>query len=156
MRKLLPYKNVQWTLKHIRYQVNDSLQYCEKYFYGLDTPDKLWNRIKPLLTYRADPPGLELLQSVPTLMDPRKNWHKLAGAGDCDCFTILTLSILTVNPVYNNVEKYAVLVGNNAEEPSHIYTALKYRGKMLTIDFTNPALNVERPYIYRQYVPYNP
>jgi hypothetical protein len=135
--------------------VIDSLPYTNQHFYGLDTPYKLFNRVKPLLTYRKDPEGLELLQSVPSLMDPKKNWHKIAGAGDCDCFTLLTLAILSVNPVYNHVDKFAVLVGNNADEPSHIYSAVKWHGKLVHIDFTNPAINIERPYLYRQYVPFN-
>lgn len=155
MRKLLPYKDTQWTLKHLKTQVIDSLPYCNRVFYGLNTPEQLWKRVKPLLTYRADPQGLELLQTAQTLLSPYKNYHGIAGAGDCDCFTILTLAILTVNPAYNYVDKFAVLVGNNAEEPSHIYTALNYNGRMVAIDFTNPALNIERPYLYRQYVKFN-
>lgn len=155
MRKLLPYKGTAYTLQNMYGQILDSLPYCRRNFSGLDTPGKLWDHIKPRLTYVPDPHGLELLQSVQTLMNPATNWHRIAGAGDCDCFTLLTLAVLTVNPVYKSVDKFAVLVGNNPDEPSHIYSALKWRGRLIAIDFTNPALNWERPYKFRQYIPFN-
>jgi len=153
MRKSLPYKGVEYTLNQMRYQIRDSLPYCRQHFSGLNTPQQMWNRLKPLVRYVQDPPNVELLQSVPTMMNRRTNWHRIAGAGDCDCFTILVLSTLKANPVYNSVDKFAVLVGNTWDEPTHIYAAVKWKGRLIAIDLTNPALNVERPYKFRQYVP---
>jgi len=151
MRKLFPYKGVEFTLEKMKIQIADSLPYCYQHFNNLKTPEQVWNAIKPKIKYISDPPGLELLQTVPTLLDAKKNWHKIPGAGDCDCFTIFALSVLYVNKYVN---KYAVLVGNNINEPSHIYAGVKYKGRFIALDFTNPAINIERPYKYRQILPF--
>jgi hypothetical protein len=106
------------------------------------TPEQLFIFLKSIFNYTSDPRGVELLQSVPTLM--QRN-----GKGDCDCGTILTLAssyYLGFGPLYVS------LVGNNARSPSHIYSEVfdKDKREIVAMDLTNPYYGMEREYEYKQ------
>lgn len=142
------YQDINRTLKGIRTQVIDSLQWSAENLPKFKNPEQLFKYCKQITTYKNDPHEVELLQTVPTLLCD--NWHGEAGAGDCDCFTILTLTLCITSGWNDN---YIVLVGRTKLAPVHIYSAVKVNGQFYTLDLTNPYINVERPYKYRQFIP---
>lgn len=141
------YTNIDRVLEGIIYQVNDSITYCDEYFSGYDNPEQLFKQLRLLTTYKNDPKGIELLQSVPTLFE--NNYWNHSGYGDCDCFVILTLAASYCN---NWNENYIYLVGRTKKAPVHIYSATKYNGKIYTLDLTNPYINIERDYPLQQII----
>ena len=129
------------TLQYIKQQAQESIPFMESFIPDhIDTPEALFYFLKPQITYKEDPPGIEYIQSAETLI----NW----GYGDCDCFTVLALAGLTVIgcPVI-----YTVIVGRNRMRPRHIYTAIKLNGERIPFDLTNSLYGFERPtYQYYQ------
>lgn len=142
------YKDINRTLEGIRTQVIDSLEWTAHNLPRFKTPEQLFTYCRQITTYKNDPHEVELLQTVPTLLT-ENNFHGQAGAGDCDCFTILTLACCITSGWNDN---YIVLVGRTKISPVHIYSAVKVNGKLYTLDLTNPYINVERPYKYRQFL----
>lgn len=142
------YVNLQHTLKAIKRQVEDSLPFIEKYIPNdIRDPQELFYFLRDKVVYRKDPKGVELLQTVQSLIDD--NWHGIPGAGDCDCFTILSLAAFQ----YLGFEPSQVaLVGRKKSGPSHIYTLVydPSKKKMCAFDLTNPYYCMERKYKYRQ------
>ncbi len=122
-------------------QVSESIAYCQEFFANFDNPEQLFNQLKLLTTYKNDPKGVELLQSVETLFD--NNFWGSPGHGDCDCFTILTLACCYAN---NWNDNYIILKGRSKKAPVHIYSACKFQGKLYTMDLTNTFVNIERDY----------
>jgi len=143
-----PYQDINHTLEGIRTQIIDSLDYCVNDLPRFKTPDEIFTFCRSITKYKNDPHQIELLQTVPTLLND--NFHGQSGAGDCDCFTILTISLCIACGMNNN---YIVLVGRTKVAPVHIYSAVKWQGKLYTLDLTNPYINVERSYKYRQFIP---
>jgi len=143
-----PYKDINRTLQMMRIQIIESLDYCVNELPSFKDPKDLFQFCRRVTTYHLDPKNEELLQSVPTLFED--NWWGQSGAGDCDCFTILTLALCVANGWNDN---YIVLVGRTKRAPVHIYSAVKYNGKIYTLDLTNPYINIERPYKYCQWIP---
>lgn len=143
MEVTVPYKNLTHTLKCLRIQVIDSLPYISRYIpHTIQTPEELFYFLKDNVVYKKDPKGVELLQTVQTLM-------KRGGHGDCDCFTILTLAACR----YLNFSPVAVrIVGNQKSGPSHIYSLVwdEQRQSMCAMDLTNPKYCMERSYKYKQ------
>jgi hypothetical protein len=150
LQKLENYKSLQHTIKCLKKQVIDSLPYIAKYVPSdISTPEELFYFLKDLITYKKDPPGVELLQSVQTLFD--NNFHGKSGHGDCDCFTILALASfehLGFDP------SQVALAGRSEFKPSHIYTRVwdKKKNRYAVFDLTNPYYDMERKYNYKQYI----
>lgn len=142
------YRDINHTLQGLREQVIDSLEYCCNELPRFSNPTDLFNFCKSITVYENDPPEIELIQTVQTLLE--NNFHGVSGAGDCDCFTVLTLALCIASGMNDN---YIVLVGRSKVAPVHIYSAVKFKGKLYTLDLTNPYINVERPYKYRQFIP---
>ncbi len=142
------YNNLNQTLEGIRTQVLDSLEFCAFDMPEFNNPTDMFNSLRLMTTYHNDPNGTELLQSVQTLFD--NNYWGISGAGDCDCFTILTLAMCVVHQ-WNDNE--IVLVGRNKKKAVHIYSAVIVKGKRYTLDLTNPYINMERDYKYKQIMP---
>ncbi len=142
-----PYQNINQVLKAMREQIIESLNYCIEELPQFDNPEQLFDFCKAITVYHKDPHGIELLQSVPTMLD--NNYHGIAGAGDCDCFTILTIALCKAQAWNDN---YIVLVGRKKVAPVHVYSAVRHNGKLYTLDLTNPYPNIERDYPYRQFV----
>lgn len=144
----VPYVSLKHTLLCIKLQVKDSLSFVPQYIpSNIDTPRELFEYLKPDLKYKKDPEGVELLQTMQTLMNRN-------GRGDCDCFTITALACsyyLGFKPLY------VVLAGNSALAPSHIYAAMYDRseGKICAFDLTNPVYNMQRPYKFKQKLLFN-
>lgn len=145
---LIPYKSLKHTLECLKQQVIDSLPYMQDYIPdNISSPEQLFYFLKSITTYKKDPPGIERLQMVPTLMD-------LGGKGDCDCFTILTLASchhLGFGP------QYVKLVGKTKKAPSHIYSVVydDVRRKLCAMDLTNNFYCKERPYNNQQILTIN-
>jgi len=144
----VPYTDINATMLGIRMQVIDSLEYCKNEMPTFDNPEQMFNVLRELIVYKHDPPGVELLQSVPTLFT--NNYHGISGAGDCDCFSILVLAMCAVHG-WN--EQRIVLAGRTKLAPVHIWTQVQYNGTWFNMDLTNKYFNVARKYKYVQFLP---
>lgn len=142
---VVPYKDINQVLKGIRIQVIDSWEYCREQMPSFNNPENLFNVLKNLVTYKNDKKGVEQLQSVSTLFD--NNIHGIPGAGDCDCFTILVLSMIWANDIG---QQKIVLAGRTKEAPTHIWSKVKYNGEWYDLDLTQPLFNTTREYKYTQ------
>jgi hypothetical protein len=111
-------------------------------------PQSMFYGLKQLIKYHNDPPGIELLQSVPTLFE--NNFWNEPGAGDCDCFSIL---ILAMCAVHGWKDQRIVLCGRSKIAPVHIFTQVKVNGTWKTLDLTRPLYNTHRPYKFYQHLP---
>jgi hypothetical protein len=141
------YKDLNDTMRHIRLQVEESLPFAAEYVPNLPDPVALFHWLKPKLKYRKDPPGVELLQSFPTLM--RNNYYGVPGTGDCDCFSIAVLAACAVQP-WTGARQWVKLAGRNKREAVHIWTGITWKGKDYALDMTNQLPLQEREYQYVQ------
>ena len=143
-----PYTTLKETLQDLRIQVIDSLPYISDYVpKTIKTPSELFYFLKDKVKYKNDPKGVELLQTVQTLM-------KRGGKGDCDCFTILTLTACH----YLGFEPQKIrLVGKTKLAPSHIYSMVwdEDKNKFCAMDLTNPYYCMERYYPFQQTLDFN-
>jgi hypothetical protein len=144
----VPYTDINATMRGIRTQVIDSIQYVQENFPKYKNPEQLFNNLKQLVKYQNDPPGVELLQSVPTLFE--NNYWGRPGAGDCDCFSIAVLTFCLVNG-WNDQE--IILAGRSKLAPVHIWTRVKFNGRWYDMDLTQPYINSVRSYKYTQALP---
>jgi hypothetical protein len=132
----VPYRDLEYTLKCLKIQVIDSMPYIAEYVPDwISTPSELFYWLKSITKYKNDPKGVELLQTVQTLM-------KRDGRGDCDCFTILTLAACE----YLGFKAEVILVGENKKTPTHIYSQVwdKSKNDWVVFDLTNPYYGMER------------
>lgn len=125
-------------MQHFKNQVRDSLPHAAKDYPAGSIADawQLWDELRPRVTYVNDPSGLELFQSYQTLF--YNNWHGKPGAGDCDCFTLSTAAVATVNGLPFQI----VLAGRSKTAPVHIYTEVDG----IIIDLTRQKPNDARHY----------
>jgi len=139
------YRSLAHTIEMIGVQVRDSLDYAKSFVPRYTSIDELWRILKDNLVYKHDPPGVELLQSFPSLMND--NYWGIPGAGDCDCFTIAALSCAWVS----GFPCRAVVVGNSSEAPSHIYAEVFDRDKQkwVIFDLVNDSIGVTKYYRYK-------
>jgi transglutaminase-like putative cysteine protease len=98
--------------------------------------------LKASTTYKLDPKGIELLQSMPTLFED--NYWGLPGAGDCDCFSIAYAACMNVI----NIPCKFVLAGREPGQFVHVYCIIFYRGAWYPVDLTNAEFGTERNYKY--------
>lgn len=141
------YTDINATMRGIRTQVIDSLDFCVNEMPRFSDPGQMFNVLKTMITYKNDPPGIELLQTVPTLFN--NNYHGIPGAGDCDCFSILWLS-MCIAQGWN--DQQIVLAGRSKLSPVHIWTRLKHNGKWYDCDLTQPYFNTKRKYKFTQFL----
>ena len=146
MERLERYKNIKRTMTGVKVQILDSLDYTDKFLPTIPKYDivMLWKTLKPIVRYRNDPKDRELLQSVPTLFS--NNFHGIPGAGDCDCFTILT----TTACIVLNFPCKICLVGRSHKEPVHIYNKIWDGKYYVPFDMTNNQVGKERYYPIKQ------
>lgn len=142
-----PYTDINATMQGIRTQVIDSIDYVCDNLPKFSSPEQMFRQLKSMVTYKNDPPGVELLQSVPTLF--QNNYWGIPGAGDCDCFSILVLTCCICNG-WN--DQRIVLAGRSKLAPVHIWTEVKHNGKWYSMDLTQPYINSTRSYKYTQYL----
>jgi hypothetical protein len=143
------YKDINDTMRAIKTQIIDGMQFAVTKTPEFKTPEELWNWLKPQLTYEDDPQGTELLQCIQTLLT-NKNHHGKKGRGDCDCFSIACCTLMIAND-WDNIN--VVLAGRTKKNPVHIYMEIQFKGKWYTLDFTNKRFNTERPYPLTQRIP---
>jgi hypothetical protein len=110
-----------------------------------NNPKDMYYSLLPMIKYKNDPPGVELLQSVPTLFE--QNFWGQSGAGDCDCFTILILSMCVVHG-WN--KQRIVLCGRSKLGPVHIFSEVFYNNRWHTLDLTRRLYNSHKPYKFYQ------
>jgi transglutaminase-like putative cysteine protease len=96
------------------------------------------------LVYKNDPPGIELLQSFPSLMND--NYWGIPGAGDCDCFTIAALACAAAR----SIPARAVIVGNSSQAPTHVYCQYLVDGRWIDFDLVSSDYGTTKPYKYKQ------
>jgi len=145
---IVPYPDINRTKRGIRTQVIDSLEFCVNEMPRFDDPEQMFKALKNMTVYKNDPPGTELLQSVPTLF--KNNYWGISGAGDCDCFSILVLAMCVAHG-WNKQE--IILAGRSKLMPVHIWTVVYVDGKRYAMDLTNAYCNVERNYKFIQVLP---
>jgi hypothetical protein len=141
------YKDINDTMRHIRLQVEESVPFANKFLRKCKDPNDLYFCLKPYLKYKKDPPGVELLQSLPTLI--KNNFFGQSGMGDCDCFTIGVVSLCMVQK-WPGAKIWIKLAGRNKAYPVHIWSGVTYKGKEYPLDMTNKIPGIERPYPYIQ------
>jgi len=141
----VPYTDINATMRGIRTQVIDSTKFCQEEMPSFRSPKRMFNSLRNMVTYKNDPKGIELLQSVPTLF--KDNYWNIPGAGDCDCFTILTLAMCQVQ---GWDDQCIVLAGRSKLAPVHIWSRVKYKGNWYSMDLTNALFDVERNYKFKQ------
>jgi len=148
MKSKEPYKDINHTLQSLKKQVFDGLPYAVEHCPKFETPDRLFYWLKSRVTYKNDPEGVELIQTLPTLLN--NNWHGSTGYGDCDCFTTAALTLLVASG-FKNI--YVVLVGRNRFTARHIYCGvIDNEGIFRVLDLTNNRYDYERPYPYKQHL----
>ena len=141
------YQDINHTLKGLRTQILDSIDYCAENNFYYDNPREMYYNILPLIKYKNDPPGVELIQTVPTLLED--NYHGTPGAGDCDCFTVLTCAIGAIN----NWKQRIVLCGRTKNGPVHIFSQVFFNGRWQTVDLTARLYDTHKKYKFYQYLP---
>jgi hypothetical protein len=143
MQKEVPYVSLEHTLKSLKRQVYDSLPYIADYVpETIQNPKQLFYFLRLRTKYKKDPPGIEDIQMVQTLMEN-------GGRGDCDCFTVLAL---TSQYYLRFLPQFVNLAGNSRRGPTHIYTSVydRDRKEICAFDLTNPYYDTERSYKYHQ------
>jgi hypothetical protein len=136
------YTNLARTLEAMQIQIEDSLEYARYFTPKGSTPSSLFWLMKQHTVYRHDPPGVELLQSMPTMME--NNYWGVRGAGDCDCFTIAAVACCAVEKIPVRI----CLVGNTKNSPTHVYAEVKDRGKWVPFDLVAPFYGETKKYRY--------
>lgn len=143
----IPYTDINAVMRGIRTQVIDSIDYCVNQMPSFESPEQMFNTLRNMVKYKNDPDGIELLQSVPTLFED--NFWGVSGMGDCDCFSILLLSMNVANG-FN--EQQIVLAGRSKLSPVHIWVRVKFKGCWYDMDLTQQFFNTKRKYKYCQYL----
>lgn len=144
MRTKYVYKSLGDTLKQMSAQIAESVSYADHFVPKSTTPQEIWYILKDNLVYKNDPPGIELLQSFPSLMED--NYWGTPGMGDCDCFTIAACACA----VARGIPVRCVIVGNDRQAPSHIYCQMFWEGKWIDFDLVNSDYGYTKPYKYKQ------
>lgn len=147
------YISLAHTLTEIKRAAIAGLPFCSNFVPGIlnSDPEGLFYFLKEKTSYQKDPPGIELLQQPETLLTKKNYWGK-PGAGDCDCFTILSLACLQI---IGQKKLRVVLVGKNRNNPTHIYSAFGSGENYRTFDLTNNFFDFERKYNFRQILDFN-
>lgn len=141
------YQSLSHTLKLLKLQVIDSLPYVFDFVTKTYSAENLFKQLKKQVTFKNDPPGVEYIQSMQTL------FYKNNGLGDCDCFSVAALASLYrcgFDPLY------VCLAGKSKMQPTHIYVEVydPKKDAICPFDLTNPIYNYERPYNFKQRIPF--
>lgn len=145
------YVDINDTLRHIRLQVKEGMPWAAQNIPYFVNPVELYYWLRIRTKYVNDPPNIELLQSAETLFD--NNFHGIPGAGDCDCFSVLTLTALQVQKW--KAPAWIKLAGRNKQYPVHIWAGVDYNGEEIALDLTEHKPGQERKYTYIQKLYFN-
>jgi hypothetical protein len=99
--------------------------------------------LQAITVYQDDPPDTELIQDAKSIFE--NNYYGIPGMGDCDCFTVLSISAL-LSRGYKKSDLNIVLAGRHKHTPVHIW--LQVQG--IDFDLTEPFFGVKRNYPYLQ------
>lgn len=134
----------QRTLELIEIQANapENVSFAKKYFPPFNNGIEIWEKLKPITRFKADPKEIDTIQGISTLFSNTRNIHGVSGLGDCDCFTSALASIA----ISNKLPYQYIIQGN--DKPSHI--AIKIDGTIL--DLTNPIPDYLRQYQFTKYI----
>jgi len=138
----VPYRDLQYTLDKMQVQIQDSLNYAAGFVPKGTTPSQLFWILKQHTIYKSDPPGVELLQSMPSLME--NNFWGVRGAGDCDCFSIAAAACCHVLGIPCRL----VVVGQTKAAPTHVYVEVLDRGRWVPFDLVNTFYGETKKYRY--------
>lgn len=127
-------------------QVRDSIDFANDFLPARTTSLEIWSILKDNLIYKNDPPGIELLQSFPSLMND--NYWGIPGAGDCDCMTIAALSCAKAR----KIPARAVIVGNSSQAPTHIYCQLFDGVQFIDFDLVSSHYGTTKAYKNKQII----
>lgn len=121
-------------------KVKESLPFASAYLpANITSLEELFSILKRNTSYKDDPPGIELLQSMPALFN--NNYHGRPGAGDCDCLSITMAACCEVCGFH-----WSFVLAGNGKNATHVFVeASDYYGKYYICDLTEP-FNVLRPY----------
>lgn len=143
MKILIPYpESFTKVMKLFQLQVLSGVPYAKN-----DRPEgfrdlqDLWRFYRPKIKYVNDPDGNELFQAYQTLLGPG-NIHGIPGAGDCDCFSLMTATVCEAHGIDYKIR----VVGRSKAAPVHIYTLVSG----VVVDFTQPEIGRARHYPYKQ------
>jgi len=149
VKKVIPYKSLIHTLRSLKNQSLEGVGYMKKKLPSyLSEPSDLFYYLKDQVTYKHDPKGIELIHSPQSLFED--NYHGKPGAGDCDCFSSLSIAALKAMGIPEAQIKVC-LTGRNKNVPRHIYLSVKGT----PFDLTNDLYGEERIYPYKQEIPLN-
>jgi len=137
----------------MRLQIAEGLPWAIENCPNFDNAAQLYYWLQPRLVYKHDPEGVELLQSLPTLLTSANFWGK-AGAGDCDCFTLGFLTLFCASNIRGRA--WIKLAGRSKNYPVHIWGGLDVNGEEIALDFTERKFNQERDYPYIQKIYFKP
>lgn len=143
------YKDINDTLKAIKIQIIDGLDFALTECPQFSHPRDLYNWMLDRCQYKDDFKNVELLQTLPTLLT-EENAHGIPGAGDCDCMTIGLITLMIAQD-WNDIN--VVLAGRTKKCPVHIYCEVKFKGTWYTLDLTNRKFNKVRFYPLTQKIP---
>ena len=146
MRMKVPYRSLGHTIKMMQKQIEESLEYAHDFIPRNTTAKELFFILRQNTTYKHDPPGVELLQSFPSMM--QDNYHGIPGAGDCDCFTIAAIACC----VEAGIPCRIVIVGNSKAAPTHVYAEVLDQGKWMPFDLVNPYYGHTKKYKYKHII----
>ena len=142
------YKDINDTLRAIKTQIIDGIDYAVEECPRFQNPQQLYNWLMYRCKYKNDPKNIELLQTLPTLLED--NFHNSSGAGDCDCFSIGLITLMIAQG-WDDIN--VVLAGRTRKSPVHIWVEVKWKGNWYTMDLTNREFNKERFYPLTQRIP---
>jgi len=149
MKHREPYTDINRTVIMLREQVIDSIptayEVCPKFTH----PEDLFKWLRLTTSYKNDPEGYELIQSMYTLLTHyhhRSGHTYQPGQGDCDCFTVTTLACLYVQGPAWQKDFGLYLLGRSRKAPVHIYSYINWGGKEMILDLTRPYVNDARHY----------
>lgn len=143
------YKDINDTLRAIKTQIIDGIDFAVEKCPQFNDPEQLYYWLLDHFKYKNDPDGVELLQTLPTLIT-KKNFHGVPGAGDCDCATIALITLMIAQD-WDNIN--IVLAGRSQKCPVHIWCEIKWQGDWQTLDLTNKRFNKDRYYPLTQRIP---
>ena len=109
-------------------------------------PEELFNYLKERITYKHDPPGIELVHTPQSFFED--NYHGQPGAGDCDDFSTIGISALKAQGIPES-KICIILTGRTRVTPKHIYLSVNDQ----IFDLTNDQIGEERKYPYKQIIP---
>lgn len=126
--------------KQISISVPFAIDFCENVS---ATPYSLFRYLKSQLTYRDDPDGVELIQSMPSLF--LNNYYGVSGMGDCDCFTVTACASMIAKGISTGYTIYG-----NDKWPTHIAADAYYQGSKVIFDLVAPDIGQVRDYKWHE------